>query len=267
MTEQNTPDHTDDLPPQIAGEGGYDADFELNDPLGEKVSPTQARLIYRMTISNMIMRVLRFLLPHEATALAPQATEKLLEDGIIDRVVLGEGNTYVLIYERLVALGVIEDQKLGVEAMAYLNNNDPLQVRIDPSLAEDEMRANHSLGVVITAATFTADALLFNFDEDSFLVHASLVARVRKGGHALHRAVNFQYIYKCSDVGVLRNDPEEFKRVRSDALGVSQSAALEFLRDNPRVYFGAFGSASDEVVTLIDVDVFRATDHQNHIFI
>lgn len=261
----NNPDEMNILPPS-EGEGIYDDEPERTDPLAEKISPAQARLIYRMTMPNLIMRVLRFLLPHEAASLAPEATEKLLSDDIIEKVVLGEGRTYMLIYERLVALEVIEDQKLGEYALAYLRNPDPLQEKIDHTLVEEEVRSNTVLGVVPTALTFTADALLFNFDEDSFLVHGSLVGRVKRNGHTLMRAVDFQYIFKCGCVGAV-SDQDERKKVRSQALGVSRGVILEHLRDNPRLYFGVYGGLEVESVTLIDVDIFRAMDHKGTIFI
>lgn len=259
------PDEMNILPPS-EGEGDYADLPERTDPLGEKVTPSQARLIYRMTMPNMIMRVLRFLLPHDAVLLAPEATEKLLSDDIIEKVVLGEGRTYMLIYERLVALEVIEDQKLGEHALAYLRNPDPLQEKIDHSLVEDEVRSHVVLGVVPTALTFTADAMLFNFDEDSFLVHGSLVARVKRNGRTQPRAIDFQYIYKCSCVSSV-SDPDDRKRTRSQALGVSRGVILEHLRDNPRLYFGVYGGLEVESVTLIDVDIFRAMDHRGNIFI
>lgn len=259
------PDEMNILPPS-EGEGDYADLPELTDPLGEKVTPGQARLIYRMSMPNIIMRVLRYLLPHEAVMLAPEATEKLLADDIIDKVVLGPVPTYKLIYDRLVALEIIEDQKLSDFALIYLNNEDPLQVRIDHALVEEEVRTELLLGVVPTALTFTADALLFHFDEDSFLVHASLVARVKRNGRTMPRAVNFQYIYKCGCVGAV-SDQEERKKVRSQSLGVSRSVILEHLRDNPRLYFGVYGGLEVESVTLIDVDIFRAMDHKGNVFI
>lgn len=264
----NNPDEMTNLPPS-EGEGDYADPPELKDPLGDRVSPTQARLIYRMSMPTMIMRVLRFLLPHDAASLVEEATEKLFSDGIIDRVVSGEGKTYKLIYDRLVALQVIEDQKLGVEALAYLNNDDPLQVRIDETLVKDEIVSALELSVIPTALTFnTEGAPLFNFDEDSFLVNASVVARVRrKGGGTLPRAANVQYIYRCEDVVLHRGDPEMQKQVRSQALAASRQAVLEVLRDNPRTYFGIFTSDPQEVAVLIDVDIFRATDHRGNIFI
>lgn len=263
----NNPDEMTNLPPS-EGEGDYADLPEHTDPLGATVSPAQARLIYRMTMPNMIMRVLRFLLPHDAASLVEEATEKLLADDIIGKVVLGEGKTYALIYERLVALQIIADQKLGVEAMAYLNNDDPLQVRIDPSLVEEEISGAHTLSVIPTALTFNTEGLpLFNFDEDSFMVFASVVARVRKGGGTTPRAHNFCYIYRCEDVELYRNDKEAQKKIRSQSLSVSRQAVLELLRDNPRTYFGVFTSEPDEVAVLIDVDIFRATDYRGNIFI
>ncbi|MDU7870683.1 MAG: hypothetical protein E7J78_26670, partial [Pantoea sp.] len=90
--------------------------------------------------------------------------------------------------------------------------------------------------------------------------------RVKRNGRTQPRAIDFQYIYKCSCVSSV-SDPDDRKRTRSQALGVRRGVILEHLRDNPRLYFGVYGGLEVESVTLIDVDIFRAMDHRGNIFI
>lgn len=99
--------------------------------VAKDIPVTTARLSYQLMMPGLVSRLYLYLFGQLHRTTVAYVSEKVLERRtVMDQILTKQKVPLRALYDYLIAEGIIEDQKLSADAMAYIDQADPLQLRI-----------------------------------------------------------------------------------------------------------------------------------------
>lgn len=97
------------------------------------ITPQAARLIYQLQMPGIVARLYMYLFGEFDKDIVEHAVVQLAqtEPSVLNAILRKEHSPMRLIYDRLINLGLFEDQCLNSDAMLFIDLPDNLQLRIE----------------------------------------------------------------------------------------------------------------------------------------